>query len=487
LATAIAAAHPTLPGVVEARFEVTVPITSLPTVVLQAIKVAGAASGTTNTLTVTLDPDPVPSCNPNGSLGGGSGTVSNPYLVCAPEHLRVLDFNQTVHARQVADIDMAESTQRGLDMQPGSSFDGGGFLISNYTAELPLISRVQSGGIVRNVTLRNARVAASARNQNALLIGMAEDAILEDIDVEGLLTTGRSASDNGAIVGFAQDCKMARMRSHAEVVGDSNAALAIGQMRGGSATEVHVTGRVHSFGTTGGLVGLLRDGGQVHFSSVDAYLNSNANVGGIAGSITAGANEITHSRFQGQISASGNSGGIAASLSGGGRVASCVASGEIMATVGNSAGGLLGSMSGTGDELVDSLSTVTVRAGYRFDLGDGNCRVAGAVGSMNGGQVTRVVVAPPSVQSPNPVPDLIGGQCSGTVDLTTDAYLVEATPGGELDTFVDVSGAPGVEASYPALDFVKAWAIPSVNPLHPAGLTLPVPRGQCGRGGVVCP
>lgn len=489
LAGAIAAAHPTLPGVVQATFDVTVPATNLSSIVLQAMKVSGPSSATSNTLTVNLTTTPPPVCNPNGSLGGGSGTAANPYLVCAAQHLRVLDFNQTVHVLQTADVDMSNATQRRLHMKTGSVFDGGGFIIDNYVADAPLIGRVDAGGVVRNVTMRNARVVSGGGNEYGILVGNAEDATLQDLDVEGLLTTSRSVSSNGAIVGFAENCTMERLRVQAEVIGDTNSGLAIGQMRGGTATEVHVSGRVHSFGTSGGIVGLLRDGGEIRHSSATAYLNSNSNIGGIAGSVTAGANVVADSWFNGRISSGGNAGGIAGSISAGSRIESCVAAGEIMSMKGNSVGGLAGSVASGSptNEVVDSVSIMSVRAGHRFDFGDGDCRVAGLVGTMDGGLATRVIAAPPSVTSPNPVPDLIGGQCGGTRDFTTDAYLIEATPGQELDSFVDVSGAPSVASSYPALDFVDVWAMPSVNPLHPDGLLLPLPQSLCGRAGVVCP
>lgn len=488
LTTTTATAHPTIPGLVEAVFEVSVPATSRPEIVLQAVKIDGLSSATSNTIAVTLDQgSPAQSCNAGaGGFGGGSGTAANPYLICAPNQLQTIDGRTNIHIRLVADLDLRLSPVENIELDNNTVFDGGGHTISNYFNELPLFERMRPGSAIRNLSLRNA-VVQYAGADSGLLVGTAQQAEISDVHVDGALSA-RTSSNQGGIVGFAENSVLSRLSSHVDIYAEGSVGAAVGRMDGGSATEIVTSGRVHGNASVGGVVGFVRasTSGQPSVSACvsTAAVHGNATAGGVVGNMQAGS--LTGSLFRGSVSGGNQVGGIVG-VATSGTIQYNVATGSVR-SVRLIVGGLVGFMNGsTPPQVLDNSFTGSIDGSSGFNGSDGDCTIAGAVGRIDAGTVERAVIAASAIRSRTNSFDLIGGQCSGTLDRTSDTYAVETVPGGELDDLVDVSGAPTLEASYPALDFVNDWALPTVNPLHPDGLTIPVPRIFCGEHGVVCP
>ncbi|MGE3163936.1 MAG: GLUG motif-containing protein [Planctomycetota bacterium] len=113
---------------------------------------------------------------PSG-FGGGTGTVADPYHVCAPAHLQSVANHLNAHFVQTADIDMMGSSFSPIALTTlpdqviafRGTFDGAGYSIVNLTTTVPpnsgvigLFGKIGETGIVRNVHLENATITGTS-------------------------------------------------------------------------------------------------------------------------------------------------------------------------------------------------------------------------------------------------------------------------------------------------------------------------------------
>lgn len=475
LATTVAQAHPVHPGLVEATFEFVIPNTSAPELVLQALKVAGADSASSNTLPVQLVP-PLPCEDPGVQFVGGDGSAGNPFQICSQTGLVALGGRANTHAIQVGDIDM-DPWVGGIDLGLGSTFDGNGYTIRNYFHRDPLFDRVINGTL-RNIVMRDA-IAVNA--EFGLMGGWFTNTSVSNVDIEGLVLLGHNRV--GAVVGSAEGCMLDGVRVRVDVTGGSDVGGVVGFMDGGTLLNADVTATVAGDENVGGVVGFVADSGSVQIRDVDAVVSvtggQQAAVGGVVGfggscsliDVLADV-DVLHGRDVGGLVGYGDR----LNITRGG------AWGHVRGS-GLHTGGLVGRTSNSTTTVTDSFGRVGVTA----FTGSSSCSTGGIMGLVGVGVLERVVSAPPFVDAPTTSYDLVGGQCLGTTshNVFRNVYVVETVPGSELATDpVDVSAAPGDEASYPNLTFSETgWTMPLS---HPAGDVMPVASAHCGRMGIIC-
>jgi len=244
------------------------------------------------------------------------------------------------------------------------ALDGNGHTLRNLAVDQPegggvgMFGTLAKSGVVRNLTLENARV------------------------------TGRGGV--GALVGsnfgYVADC-----RATVAVTG----RLATGGLVGGHAGQVvncHVRGEVSGQAAVGGLVGDMN--GVVRDSSADVLVRAGKGVGGLVGLSTTG--RILNSRATGVVSGADNVGGLVG-VNTDALVENSFASGDAQGT-GTNVGGLVGFNSQS-----------RVRSSFATGAVTGKEAVGGLIGRNNG--AVRNVYS-------TAVVDLIGDNAGGSIDST---------------------------------------------------------------------
>jgi cytochrome c553 len=244
------------------------------------------------------------------------------------------------------------------------ALDGNGHTLRNLNVNLPegggvgMFGTLARTGVVRNLTLENARV------------------------------TGRGGVGTlvGANFGYVADCK-----ASVTVVG----RLATGGLVGGHAGQVvncHVTGEVSGQAAVGGLAGDMN--GVVRDSSAGVRVSAGKGVGGLVGLNTTG--KVQNSRATGVVSGADNVGGLVG-VNTDALVENSFATGEVRGT-GTNAGGLVGFNSQS--RVLSSFATGTVT---------GKEAVGGLIGRNNG--AVRNVYSTAAA-------GLIGDNSGGSIDAT---------------------------------------------------------------------
>jgi hypothetical protein len=481
-------------GEVVAVFEVAVPGSSRDGVYLQAMSVKGLDSATTNTLYVEMLRGP--RCDASaGPFGGGTGVETDPFLICTRDQLAALSGVNGVHARLVSDLDLTDTGFDGLTLGSNSVFDGSGHAIRGYDNSGALFSQIQSSSTIRNLRVLGARISRSGGGDVGILVGFMRDfARIENVHVQGevrqFYTGSGGTSYAGGVVGNAAQPTIVDVTADVEVM-SQNAGGLVGRLNGGTLTRVHTEGRIVGAGNgtkAGGVVAeLVTSSGDPTIrdsSSAATVIGGTSGAGGFIAALgrpgIPSHITIAHCFATGDVHGGRYVGGFVGSVTGG-TIERSASYGDVTGAA-EGVGGFAGTMESQGPIARDVVSTGLVHGSVRPN----DCSVGGLVGRVASGEVVQGIVVPTVVWM-NGVGshDLIGGACHGPSNRTTDVYGIEVVPGGELDTLVDVSGAPEDPASYPALQFVDTWVVPTANPF--TELRIPVPQSFCGRQGITCP
>jgi cytochrome c553 len=246
------------------------------------------------------------------------------------------------------------------------ALDGNGHTLRNLNVNLPegggvgMFGTLARTGVVRNLTLENARV--TGRGGVGALVG--------------------------ANFGYVADCK-----ASVTVTG----RLATGGLVGGHAGHVvncHVSGEVSGQAAVGGLAGDMN--GVVRDSSASVRVNAGKGAGGLVGLNTTG--KVQNSRATGAVSGADNVGGLVG-VNTDALVENSFATGEVRGT-GTNAGGLVGFNSQS-----------RVRSSYATGAVNGQQSVGGLVGRNNG--AVRNVYATGAAS-------LVGDNTDGTIDNSSE-------------------------------------------------------------------
>jgi len=198
---------------------------------------------------------------------GGSGTLSDPYIVRTAEQLNEVRNFLTSYFIQIADIDLENKllTQENGWLPIGSAqapftgnYNGNGYTINNMK-----ISRIQSDyqglfgyikdGSVQNLKLTSAHVVAN--RYVGTLAGYCDRSSITHVSSSGYIS-GRDFI--GGIIGYAGYSTLLKLNSHAEVRAQNYTGGLIGFLSGESQLkESYSYGHVEGNEQTGGLIGMV--------------------------------------------------------------------------------------------------------------------------------------------------------------------------------------------------------------------------------------
>ena len=478
--------HPFLEGHAIAELSFVVPASPLPGVFLQALKVDGANSSTSNpwyvnTLANSCDDLATP-------FGGGAGTSADPYLMCADHHLAAMEGLVYTWFTLVRSLDMSDSPVQFVNPGDAVTIDFGGHPIMNYAGTEPLLDLRAAIPQVSNLTMHNVDMLIVSPTGTAygpvLSQSNSSTEVFSNIDVQGSIEVHNAPGVLvGGVAGQLQSYEADNIRAHVDVYGGIAGGIAGETAGAGTIIDNSVSyGQVQAYGAfAGGLAGRVVNYTLVSNSQAHGdVINVENAAGGLTGEVTFNGG-VSHSLATGHVIGGTHAGGFAGIVNHAADVNFCSAWGDVVG--GEATGGFVG----TGGAINNCYSTGAVdhytSAASCSGSADGG---GGFVGRVDG-DLGTIVSAPASVTLDGSTPgyDLGGATCQ--LDNIADAYVLEADGGAELYMFTDVSMAPESEASYPTLDFVDDWVIPIANPNNPHGLLMPVLQHECDTHGIVCP
>lgn len=243
---------------------------------------------------------------------GGEGTKDNPYLIGSIGDFHEIGLSPASHYRLANDIDASKYTFNTIPGDFTGSLDGAGYTISN----LDVVTSEYEGGIfsrmtsatVKNLNFSNVHVYIGSETGYAgTLVGASVETTIENVNFYGLNVEG-NVSLYGGIVGEGY--------MHTNILGCAvyyahiNAGGSIGGIAGNLRTGSVVKsclfgGEITGRGEIGGIVGTTISGDEtISNNHVDAILNGNVTIGGIAG--YSKRSTISNNFVEGELIASGS-------------------------------------------------------------------------------------------------------------------------------------------------------------------------------------
>lgn len=482
-------------------------------------------------------------CDPVATpFGGGTGTTLDPFRICSRVHLANVGTASAANFRQVVDLDLGDAPFPPVGSDTvglAGDYDGQGHVIRNLTwhdeVTTGTVALFRSIGVTGRVhDLHLIDVDLKGNNLVGALVGFNWGSI-RDVSVSG------SVSARGCVGGVAAkqeklgdtDPEITRATVVATIFSaatgdriinvepasaekdDCGAAGVVSTLIGGVVDGCEVdadirydpAGPGHAVPWTwaGGIAGYARRNSLIQNCTTYGSVTGKYQVGGIVGGFegNAAARGIVDSTSFAEVHGEYRVGGLAGLMR-----KPTIRSWAFGDVVGDSAvGGLIG------DHLADRVSAsfaageVSGRTLVGGLIGwqenwDGNSLVEdsyavgsvfvttdGAAGGLVGwadGIVERCYAAAPAVAgSTNGFAFTGGGSAPITNSYFHDNGAVPA------QTVPGVSGLSSASmqqsSSFAGFAFGTTWVMPSLNPLSPGSLRMPVLAWQCGRSGVVCP
>lgn len=288
---------------------------------------------------------------------GGTGTVSEPYLIGGINDLMTLGNNTSDYHKAfklITDIDIADwnlitaiispdtSTSTGYQGQAFTGkFDGDGYRIMNLNF-YPDITGRDYTGVFGNIgtlaEISNLRVENGytdnqwTTNYHGFICG-ASSGLITNCSASGLIKGG---SNVGGVCGYSTGTIS---DSSSEVI--IQAYDSVGSLcgySGGTITQSSAIGSVTGHNNVGGLCG-QNNYGNISYCNASGQINGNSYNGGLIGNNTGGA--TTESYATGDVSGVSFAGGFSGYNSGSTSVSVCYALGDVQ-TTGSYAGGFAG-------------------------------------------------------------------------------------------------------------------------------------------------
>ncbi|MDY0150737.1 MAG: GLUG motif-containing protein [Candidatus Cloacimonas sp.] len=293
-----------------------------------------------------------------GQFSGGTGTLSDPFIVTTATELDSVRFHLDSCFLQVADIDLGNvQYSSGVGWQPLASYsvlgaftgfyNGNGHTIENLTINigdneniscLSLFGSIDNAQIM-NVTLDNVHIVGNSGS--ACLAGTADYSEITNCSVEGSV---RGLDNCGGIVGYAsystiQGCSATISLFGRESVGCVAGGVSGGSIIGTTAIAAIAQARI----ALGGISGSSRYNSEIVDCTASGSLYSTDNCGGIVGFGNDTLIERCSSDFD-TIWGSTRSGGILAESWYGVTIRDCSASASVEGQ--DTVGGIVGIISG---------------------------------------------------------------------------------------------------------------------------------------------
>ncbi|MFA7545492.1 MAG: hypothetical protein WCY49_07055 [Anaerovoracaceae bacterium] len=263
--------------------------------------------------------------DPDTGMGGGSGTIEDPYLIATPEQLHNLRNFPSAYFKQVRHLNLAPHILEDFSWydpiggwQPfgpvwgdpfNGYFDGNGYTIQNMFINRPSVAHqgfftgLGPTASIHNLKILNATVTGGQKA--GLLAGYINGSTVDDIVLSG------SVTGNGRTGG---------------ITGESTGASAL-------ISDIVFTGTVTGLGwLTGGAVGF--NSGNWQNCTVQAVVECSGGGGGFAGENTGSL--IRCSKYGSLLTSGGNVGGFASINSG--DIYQCRVVGDLIAGAGNLGG-----------------------------------------------------------------------------------------------------------------------------------------------------
>ncbi len=402
-------------------------------------------------------------CNEDGEpFGGGDGTSESPFRLCAPHHLQPEELSNEEgenNYRLYSDIDMGDWAE---EVEPFGSqdfdgvFDGAGQEIQNLELSASgegtwagFFPSLQESGVVTDLSLKDWVIESES---GAGMVTTTNYGLINEVSLSGTVT----AQGRAGMV----------------------AARNLGVVQNVSIEDATVTSTDGGF--VGGVVGGTDDGGTVENAMVEADVEGNSLVGGIAGALAGDDDWIEDVHFQGSVSgdnrvggAVGRNGGIVrdataiAGVDGDVRVGGLVGKNWGLversmadATVSGNrrVGGLVGTM-------FEAVATVPLEIRESYALGEvedrdgnGSSFWGGLLGNINGGSVVDSYAAVTVDASGEHRGALIGLQFDSEVESSyydSDVDVLGQSDGGQGLSSADFGDAD----SFSGWDFDEVWTI----------------------------
>jgi len=335
-------------------------------------------------------------------VGGGTGTVSDPKIICTPEELNDIRFGENLSKHYVLgqNIDLNHSLLSTLNLEWGynevygwtpiglqnnvfsGSLDGNGYKIKNLYINRPnCYSELNSFGlfgyvggnnpIIRNLELENANV--SGCDKVGALVGvslLSSNFNLDNITVSNVIINSTGVS-SGGIIGTHYN----GIISNSSVTGNINGISYVGGLTGAMAQNSKIINSSSSATVSGnnGVGGLVANaGGQVINSYSNGNVTGNNTVGGISGVVTG---DINQSYFSGTVTGNSIVGGISGSITDSAKIVNSYCTNTAVVNGQTKVGGILGSLSPSNAFIVDM-----VKDSNFYGTVIGNSMVGGIVG-----------------------------------------------------------------------------------------------------------
>jgi hypothetical protein len=400
---------------------------------------AGVSNNATIRMSVLPSGPPPPPSDPlldlwNGAIAtgfdGGTGIATDPWLIRTGAQLAYL-------AQQVNGGDDFDGEYVTLT----ADFDLGGHLWAAIGTSSP--SRPFKGVFDGdNHVIYHLYINTTASQQG--LFGCLDNATiknlgLEDINVTGSVQVGGVA---GLVTGSGSVVKNSYSTGTVTGTGNYVGGIAGSVTSGGSVENSYSTAAVSGNSNVGGVAGFVYDSGSVVSDSYSTGTVSGTSfyTGGVAGYVS-DSGKVENSYSTGTVSGTGSVGGVAGFVTSGGSVENSYSTGTVNGT-GNNAGGVAGSVDGSGSVVKNSYSTATVTVSGTGSYAGG---VAGSVtggGSVENSYSTGTVIGNIDVGG-------VAGYVYDSGSVVSDSYSTGAVRGtsnvGGVAGFVN-SGS--VENSY---------------------------------------
>lgn len=461
-------------------------------------------------------------------FASGSGTSSNPYIICSASQLKNISNDLTAHYRLGKSFSLQGSSFQPIGADDSTGFsgtlDGANYTISNWSYSnatdpyaIGLVRKLAAGGVIKNLTLSS--LVISGNNMVAGVAGISSGSIssvtvksstlsgkstVAGVVGEGL--TGASISSVAVVsVSLSSSGNGTRMNPTSPSYGN-NAVAGVAALWNSSSSisGASVSGANFNFESgfhqqfftfTGGVVGYLQNG-SITDSTFSGTVSGQYDVGGIAGNAEV---PVIRSRSSGTIQGLTRVGGVIGFSNS--SVSQCSMVGTVFGdSAGDgSVGGVVGVSSGSIAEsfasgtvigkttvggIVGLFAGTELRDSYSFSNLTANASpVGGAMGSVSGGNLSNLYFAADSINASSGVAEaMIGSVLSAPASQTALYYktnAVSSTNGGisrtvpELNALRSISGFDSV-----------LWRSPTAY--SGRSILSPVLAWECDQSGVTC-
>ena len=199
---------------------------------------------------------------PQNDIGGGKGTVQNPYIIETRQQLDNMRFEVNSHYKLGNDIDLENIGWNSIVEFTGS-LDGAGYTIRNLRIAQPEVDRVglfgyAKGAVIKNLTIENVDI--EGKNYVGVLVGDG----LNSFQIDNCIVKGigkvKGTSYIGGLIGRSSNGEISNSSVQIDVEGSASFVGGLG----GYTDRVQVrrcwtSGDVTSTGSkVGGLIGLTK-------------------------------------------------------------------------------------------------------------------------------------------------------------------------------------------------------------------------------------